>query len=268
MIKISSGGSNKPTILIDGGIHAREWVAPASVVYFIHQLVENQTNHYMFENIDWYIIPMVNPDGYEFSRASLNNVYWRKTRSRSNSTDCIGVDANRNFDVHWMESGSSDDPCKITYAGPEPFSEVETRNLKGVVESLGNCTKLYLTFHAFGPLILYPWGYNTDLPNDWATLDKLGRDVSKAIYSVKGTNFTVGTSARKTYPAAGGSDDWIKAVGGVNLSYTIELPPGGSRGFNPLTSNIRGIAEEAFEGVRVYHAYVEKNFEGNCTRRI
>ena len=36
----SKNGNMKPAIWIDGGIHAREWISPSSVSYFIHQLVE------------------------------------------------------------------------------------------------------------------------------------------------------------------------------------------------------------------------------------
>ena len=44
VIKIGTDISNrprKPGIWIDGGIHAREWISPASVEYLVHELVEN-----------------------------------------------------------------------------------------------------------------------------------------------------------------------------------------------------------------------------------
>lgn len=69
-MKIGADNPEKPVILIDGGIHAREWISPAVVVYIINQLVENKENHYLIENISWYIVPVLNPDGYEYSRSS------------------------------------------------------------------------------------------------------------------------------------------------------------------------------------------------------
>lgn len=42
-------------------------------------------------------------------------------------TECVGVDADRNWDYHWGEKDSSRDPCADNYAGPHPFSEPETR---------------------------------------------------------------------------------------------------------------------------------------------
>lgn len=42
-------------------------------------------------------------------------------------TECMGVDADRNWDYRWGEQDSSRDPCMDNYAGPHPFSEPETR---------------------------------------------------------------------------------------------------------------------------------------------
>lgn len=70
-MKITSGGDdNKPALFIDAGIHAREWIAPTTALYIIQQLVENSTNRYIFENLDIYVIPSLNPDGYTYSQLS------------------------------------------------------------------------------------------------------------------------------------------------------------------------------------------------------
>lgn len=37
------------------------------------------------------------------------------------------MDVDRNWDYHWGERDSSNDPCADNYAGPHPFSEPETR---------------------------------------------------------------------------------------------------------------------------------------------
>ena len=74
VIKISSGGSGKrPAILIDAGIHAREWIAPTMALYIIQQLVENNTaNSNLTGGVDWFILPVVNPDGYEYSHTTVS----------------------------------------------------------------------------------------------------------------------------------------------------------------------------------------------------
>ena len=60
-------GRIKPAVWIDAGIHAREWVSPATALYFINQLVENtgasQNNQFVLEQLDLYILPSANPDG-------------------------------------------------------------------------------------------------------------------------------------------------------------------------------------------------------------
>ena len=55
---------HKPAIWIDGGIHAREWISPASVTYLIRKLLEEKnTNTDLIDKLDWYFLPVLNPDG-------------------------------------------------------------------------------------------------------------------------------------------------------------------------------------------------------------
>lgn len=58
-LKISRGGfGNKPIIFMDGGMHAREWVSQASIMYLLHRMVEQSAqNPVLLDNVDWIIIP-------------------------------------------------------------------------------------------------------------------------------------------------------------------------------------------------------------------
>lgn len=188
----------------------------------------------------------------------LQTRLWRKTRAPGSV--CVGVDGNRNFDFHWMETGASDEECSEIYAGSVAFSEPETVALSEFVLTNADSIKLYLTFHSYGNYLLYPWGYTSALPDDWETLDDLAQDVAAAIYAVDGTSYTIGSSTNVLYAAAGGSDDWVKGVGGVNLSYTIELPGGGSFGFDLPANRIASTVYETFEGIKVYHSYIEQRY--------
>lgn len=61
---------------MDAGIHAREWIAPATALYLINQLVEHSSEHQdLLQDMDWYILPLVNPDGYEYSQTKVNSVH-------------------------------------------------------------------------------------------------------------------------------------------------------------------------------------------------
>ncbi|XP_049829445.1 carboxypeptidase B-like isoform X2 [Schistocerca gregaria] len=258
MIKISSGGDGtRPVIVIDAGIHAREWIAPAAALYVINQLVENAAESALTASVDWHIIPVLNPDGYEYTFTSER--MWRKTRS-TESNLCVGVDGNRNYDFHWMEVGASSFPCSETYAGPEAFSESETRALRDHVLADSSRIQLYLSFHSYGPYILYPWSYTAEMPDNWETLQALGDAANAAQEAAGGPTYAVGESTVILGASAGSSDDWTKALGGVELAYTIELPGGGSLGFDPPASEIIGIVAPFFEAIRVFGQYVSDNF--------
>ena len=73
------GGLSKRSVWIDGGIHAREWVSPAAVSFFMSELVENSGRHQtLLDKYDFYIMPSANPDGYEYSRSYDRSHYYSK----------------------------------------------------------------------------------------------------------------------------------------------------------------------------------------------
>ena len=82
VLKICKGGvcGQKPGIWVDGGIHSREWVAMSTATFMMEELVENSDQYpaELLEKLDWYILPVLNPDGYEYSRTSHR--FWRKSR--------------------------------------------------------------------------------------------------------------------------------------------------------------------------------------------
>jgi murein tripeptide amidase MpaA len=76
VLQISTApGEGKRAIFIDSAMHAREWIGPPVALYAINQLTEffDQSSN-LLENVDFYIMPMVNPDGYLFTweEASCN----------------------------------------------------------------------------------------------------------------------------------------------------------------------------------------------------
>ena len=85
VLKICKGGTcgEKPAMWIDGGIHAREWISPAVTTYHMQQLLENGDAYPtdLLDKLDWYILPVHNPDGYEYTRT--DNRMWRKNRYSS-----------------------------------------------------------------------------------------------------------------------------------------------------------------------------------------
>lgn len=68
---------NNRTIIIEGGIHAREWIAPATSMFILSRLLNssNILQQYLSEQFDWYIFPVVNPDGYEYTHTTVSICY-------------------------------------------------------------------------------------------------------------------------------------------------------------------------------------------------
>ena len=64
VLKIGTGNRKRKSIWIDGGIHAREWISPATVLFVVRQLVERYDYHKdIVDNYDFYVMPVINPDG-------------------------------------------------------------------------------------------------------------------------------------------------------------------------------------------------------------
>nr|CAD7578665.1 unnamed protein product [Timema californicum] len=269
VVKVSSGsaspqeGTIKPAVWIDGGMHAREWISPAVVMYVLKQLVERyKLNKKMVDSADWYLMPLANPDGYEYSHST--DRLWRKTRSNHDTTQtrnfgrllwgsCEGVDLNRNWDFHWGGKGASDDPCHETYAGPRPFSEPESRAISEFLMDHKDRIKLYLTLHSEWCLLqmwLLPWGFTSKKVPDYDDMYTMGRKAVEAISKISGTQYQIGSSTSLLYPSSGGSDDWAKGVAGIKYAYTVELRDRGSYGFLLPASQIIPTGKETFAAIK------------------
>ena len=92
-----------------------------------------------------------------------------------------GVDGNRNFAEHWNfdDEGSASIISDQTYRGPRPLSEPETQAILDIVLIRWHSPKYHISYHSFGELLLYPFGFQVNTPSAddpifvaWAGTDK------------------------------------------------------------------------------------------------
>lgn len=70
--KGEKGKEKRNMIFIEGGTHAREWITISVALYCISQLTEKHFRHMdILSTASFFIVPLVNPDGYEFSRTKV-----------------------------------------------------------------------------------------------------------------------------------------------------------------------------------------------------
>jgi murein tripeptide amidase MpaA len=173
-------GPDRPTVIIVGGVHAREWIPPDALLYLAADLLEARATGVgltyggarieadaiarIFERLQLVVLPCANPDGRVYSQEVDPD--WRKNRAPSAGGGCVGVDINRNFDVAWDfrrtfapgNVSASDDPChKYVYVGPAAASEPETRNIVWLLDAYPDAG-WFLDIHSAVPAVFHNWG--------------------------------------------------------------------------------------------------------------
>jgi len=250
---------NKPVFFIECGIHAREWVSPATCMFIIDEMTQkygkDSSVTALLNKMDFIILPVLNVDGYDYTwRYPRNSNYrmWRKNRRNNEGSGCYGVDLNRNWGYAWGGTGASRNPCASTYRGSRPFSEVETVNVRNFLKDLDDQGKLkgFIDFHAYSQMWFIPWGYKSDPSIDYEEQMRVAKVAANAVEGKHGTKFQYGSSAAILYPAAGGSEDWTYGSLGVKYSFSVELRDTGRYGFLLPPDQIIPTGEETFEGLK------------------
>lgn len=203
---------------------------------------EKQPAH--IRGLTWYIMPVMNPDGYEFSRTV--NRLWRKNRSASHRPNCFGVDLNRNFDISWKGYGSSTNPCSDTYRGSSPASELETKAVAEFLSKRKYNLEAYLTYHSYGQLVVYPYAYKAVKVRDAAVLQRVANTAVDRIAQRTGSTYRASVTHEVLGIAGGGSDDWSRDALGVTYVYTVELRDRGTYGFVLPPKFIKDTAQEGW----------------------
>ena len=151
-----------------------------------------------------------------------------------------GIDINRNFDIDWGRTGTSRDPCNLTYGGPEADSEPETTAQEALMRDLyrdrrdpgmedpapRGTTGSMLTLHSYSDLVLLPWGFTTEHAPNEEGLRSFGFRMSHF------NGYETGQSGEILYNSSGATEDWLYAELGVP-GFTWEIGSGSCGGFFP-----------------------------------
>ncbi|XP_041113731.1 carboxypeptidase A1-like [Polyodon spathula] len=259
VLKFSTGGTKRPAIWIDTGIHSREWVTQASGIWMAKKIATDYGKDAFITSIlnemDIFIEIVTNPDGFHFTHTK--NRMWRKTRSINSGSSCVGVDPNRNWDAGFGGAGASSNPCSETYRGPRANSESEVKSIVDFVKSHGNI-KAFISIHSYSQMLLYPYGYTkTPAPNQ-QELHSLARKAIDALSSLYGTSYRYGSIINTIYQASGGTIDWTYNQG-IKYSYTFELRDTGRYGFILPANQIIPTAQETWLAITTIMEHTYNN---------
>ncbi|KAI1206628.1 uncharacterized protein F4807DRAFT_470104 [Annulohypoxylon truncatum] len=257
----SGGKGSKPAIIWHGNVHAREWISSKVVEYLTYQLVANYSNDTtikgFLDNYDFYILPIVNPDGFLYSQTT--NRLWRKNRQTRSGTSAVGTDVNRNWPWKWDGEGSSTSPGSGEYRGAAAGDTPENTGIRTLGDQLTNTTgiKLYVDWHSYGQYILTPYGYScTAAASNQDKQNSLAKSLATAIAKPYGTRFTAGPTCATLYATAGGSNDYVTDINKAEYGWAIELRDTGRNGFTLPADQILPTGIEIWEGIK----YLLANF--------
>jgi carboxypeptidase T len=221
---------NEPEVLYDGQHHSDEHMSKEMTIRILRWLADGYGRDARITSIvntrEIWIVFSVNPDGSEYDIAGGRFNRWRKNRQPNPGSPYIGTDLNRNYDYRWGGGGrTSDNPQAITYSGPHAFSAPEARVMRDFLASRvvngRQQIRTAITFHEYGRLVMWPYGYTTtDLPGDM-TADDLGafRAMGR---TMAGSNGYRPQQASDLYVTSGTSRDYMYGRYRIFV-YTFEM---------------------------------------------
>ena len=220
---------NEPEVLVDGGIHGREHLATEMAVAIFRTLVDGYGSDPRITRIvdtrEVTIVFNLNPDGSEHDHTADGYRSWRKNRQPTPGSAEIGTDINRNFGFQWGTNPLNASPDANTYRGPSAWSTPEATAFRDYVDGrvVGGSQQIrvHVTFHQYGRIVLYPFGWTTDPvpaemhPADHETLVAMASEMARL------SGYDLG-QASSGEVHVGNMPDWMYATHRI-LSFTVEM---------------------------------------------
>jgi carboxypeptidase T len=249
----------EPGVLFVGLHHAREWPSVEGVLDIANRLTtgygSDPTITDLVNSRRIWLMPCVNPDGYVYCHDQGHD--WRKNRHVFSQFGTVGVDLNRNYDGSvngdkggaWGSAGyglSTHNPASEAYCGPGPFSELEMQAVRDFC--MTHQVTIAITYHTYGRLVLWPWGYTSGATPDNALLASFGQSLANQISHGSDGTYTAMQSALD-YATIGEMIDWTYGnafyeLGQNTLPYTIEM----GASFHPSESQLQTILDANWLG--------------------
>ena len=305
---VDSPPDGRPTFLMLGLHHAREWPSGEHVMEFAYDLVSNYGRSRritdLLQRVRVVVVPVVNVDGFEKSvndgmlvdlreadgggtvsiLGTPGNAYKRKNcrmadGQDSGSGECrlatspggygVGIDLNRNYGGFWGGPGASGDFFDPTYHGPEAFSEPETQAVRELVSE--RQVTMMISNHTFSNLVLRPNGVHpqTTGPDGLPVGDPPDEPALKALGAdMAAQNGYRNIHGWELYDTTGTTEDWSYNATG-GFGYTFEIGP---REFHPpfpeVIDEYLGAGEYAGKGNREAYLIALENAADTTTHSV
>ena len=215
-LKVSTGGENKPKLMITAATHGDELITTEVLMSLTNELlagygVDSRLTK-IIDSRDIYIIPVVSPDSFEareryVQRQDPNRSYPWPDNINNKTVDVI--------------QGMMDYTNKMKFTGS-------------------------LDLHAYGRLVMYPWAYTKKVP---AAADESGfKDLVQSM--AKDNQYTSGQISKTIYVAEGSSADYFYWKSGTR-AIAAEL----GREKIPHYSKIPAIVKESREMIWTFLEY-------------
>ncbi|HEX7346560.1 MAG TPA: M14 family zinc carboxypeptidase, partial [Candidatus Limnocylindrales bacterium] len=239
----------KPSFLLSGAHHAREWPTVEFTLEFIWDLILNDTPGddaaALLDKGKLIAVPVVNPDGYDLSRSMQNEQKRKNCRITAGViptlADCTastavnrGIDLNRNYLPFWGGPGSSASATASNTRGEAPGSEPE---IQGMIDLL-NKSNVTVAINNHTPdqrLLRAPSSSNEpDVVADEVTYEALLQRLSKNL-----PGWAAGPWTDVYYEASSTAEQQAYYAYGA-FGFTPEATPGfsGTQTFHPPYQNV------------------------------